>query len=864
MASSTPSKGNISGAEARARYNPKTGGYNPATPAQIAARTSSSSGGGTISSPYSSTPITITSDNVAALEAGGASQPASYSQGIIVSRTPATSNIITSHSGSGTPSNIQATNQVAQQLSQGQIPTIQQQNARTQAEAIQRDQNYTLATMPTQANVISAASSVQDKTLAGIWGSSGMPISDKITQSWNILTGNKGTYQEAKEEADYLRRGRETQFGGVSYFELNPVQKRGTASITSIPFETEDIVTMVDFTGGAGIILGERQQREFDILGFTTAKKIESELIPKYQGQVTSEMSQSNLNKLNEEFEQEFKTQFATETKPIVSKVTTKYKDYYSTLENTQIEAGLVKALPAASLVTLGFATLPLAVASTAGIVIGGATIASTLSTPSSFNWIYEPPKIDGGVGGVSQQYTKTGTLNLAMGGLAIGAGAFGSIKGIEQDMFKLETTRLAEQNKIVQPYFEQRFTSPNLDFGFTKAKIGSMEIGQAQTDIFSTAATVKKGGSFSFAQDSVVLTRAELSWNYPQGNKFISMQVSGQTGKGVMLPSEIEGKGFSFFNVEPKFNIGTSAVFKDFGKLPKMLESNVKSFPIQETKFYFGESTKLKEGSYFGKTYNLKGLYLDTTGGKFNWAALTGDVQSKGFTKILEIPKERLSPMGGGRIGGTGAILENQMRALNFKISPVEIQSSQFERTTTLPPIEDISIKMNKRNLGIGLGELEQAQFKRTSTSFNGLQRMVGFNKLHLIEDLRINTITAQSSAQALSLQQQQSLIQGPSLINGLGMSMAGLGGFGFPSFIPIIGWDIPSLGGFAIPNYKGRGRKSNIWSIAPSFGSIVQNIKMKSPLKVSASFGVTPFQTRGLLTGKAGKGPYFKLTDI
>ena len=81
--------------------------------------------------------------------------------------------------------------------------------------------------------------------------------------------------------------------------------------------------------------------------------------------------------------------------------------------------------------------------------------------------------------------------------------------------------------------------------------------------------------------------------------------------------------------------------------------------------------------------------------------------------------------------------------------------------------------------------------------------------------------------------------------------------------------GWALPtmpSLGGWAIPNY-GMRRKKSSFDIAPSFTAIVQNIKMTSPLKVSKSFGVTPFQSRGLLVNKKGKaagGSYFKFTDI
>ena len=89
---------------------------------------------------------------------------------------------------------------------------------------------------------------------------------------------------------------------------------------------------------------------------------------------------------------------------------------------------------------------------------------------------------------------------------------------------------------------------------------------------------------------------------------------------------------------------------------------------------------------------------------------------------------------------------------------------------------------------------------------------------------------------------------------IRGLGIGDWGLG----------IG-DMPSLGGFALPNYKRRGKKSNEFNIAPSFTGIVENIKMTAPLKVSSSFGVTPFQSRGLFVGKRSKKErYFQLTDL
>ena len=86
---------------------------------------------------------------------------------------------------------------------------------------------------------------------------------------------------------------------------------------------------------------------------------------------------------------------------------------------------------------------------------------------------------------------------------------------------------------------------------------------------------------------------------------------------------------------------------------------------------------------------------------------------------------------------------------------------------------------------------------------------------------------------------------------------SSGALSSAGFPIAFPVF----PSLGGFTIPNPKTRGRKNVFGSIAPSFTAIVENIYMKSPLKVSKTFGVNPFQTRGLYTGK---GKYAQITDL
>jgi len=75
-----------------------------------------------------------------------------------------------------------------------------------------------------------------------------------------------------------------------------------------------------------------------------------------------------------------------------------------------------------------------------------------------------------------------------------------------------------------------------------------------------------------------------------------------------------------------------------------------------------------------------------------------------------------------------------------------------------------------------------------------------------------------------------------------------------------------MPSFGGFLQPKRRTLRKKTGEFSIAPSFSAIVGNLGMSSSLKVSKDFGVTPFQTRGLLRSKSGKAkkiPYFTLTD-
>jgi len=136
-------------------------------------------------------------------------------------------------------------------------------------------------------------------------------------------------------------------------------------------------------------------------------------------------------------------------------------------------------------------------------------------------------------------------------------------------------------------------------------------------------------------------------------------------------------------------------------------------------------------------------------------------------------------------------------------------------------------------------------------------------------VQNLGRRQISDSFSAQSSGLKELQLTKLTTRQLNPPAEKLTPFGGFdfGFAYTTPktFTGLDIPSLGGFAIPTGKSRGRKSNVWNIAPSFTGIIGNIQMTSPLKVSKTYGVTPFQTRGLFVGKKSKSqPYYQLTDL
>jgi hypothetical protein len=82
----------------------------------------------------------------------------------------------------------------------------------------------------------------------------------------------------------------------------------------------------------------------------------------------------------------------------------------------------------------------------------------------------------------------------------------------------------------------------------------------------------------------------------------------------------------------------------------------------------------------------------------------------------------------------------------------------------------------------------------------------------------------------------------------------------------MPFSGFNIDkSLGGWAIGSPRKKGRKSP-WDLSPGFVDIVFDIKSFKPIKVSKTYGVSPWTTRGLYgTGKKRKKKaYYEMTDL
>lgn len=241
--------------------------------------------------------------------------------------------------------------------------------------------------------------------------------------------------------------------------------------------------------------------------------------------------------------------------------------------------------------------------------------------------------------------------------------------------------------------------------------------------------------------------------------------------------------------------------------------------------------------------------------------------------------PNINIDLSAGGKTGSTKDIVRNRLQLMSMEEPKLQSRSKMdygsVSQAFAPKGLNKINLKTNQINVGIGkqslglssLGIKGSQSEKSLSGSF-GIKALTQ-SSLSLGTKSNVNTFVDVIPGvvtitdvipvpKTTTYTTVESVFTTPILPGGYDYTFTNK----FVPMIPALG--LPSFGGFSLPTTKTRGRKSREFRIAPSFSAIVENIKMKSPLKVSKTFGVNPFQTRGLLVGKKAKGAYYQLTDL
>ena len=416
------------------------------------------------------------------------------------------------------------------------------------------------------------------------------------------------------------------------------------------------------------------------------------------------------------------------------------------------------------------------------------------------------------------------------------------SVINFERGLARSEIMEVLGRNtKIFQPTFETRFTSKFVDVGITKLSTGRVGIASAKTELGMIGVTGKTGSSFVFGQSGIVKSVGELSFKPTYfGDKWMSVQVFSQGGKGFMLPSQVAGKGFSISQLTSNINVGSTTFYNKFS--PKVWEnigSNWKVLPSETGKYYFGTSTRLKDNLFLTKTFDLKAFGVSTRTG--SWGAITGDLKSRGFVRTREIPKVVFDTKAGGMSYSQGGGLSNQIRGLSFSMEKTGLTptSKLIPPTTTFSPQVSISTKIPNPS-GVLVTSSSLLQEKRTSQVFSP-----NYN-LKLRGETTIPTTSVQLPASSQEFRTTQppltSQIQIPTTRPTIpnipappSISPIGLGGGIPPFFFPKINLPDETMGS---RGFKPR-RKLKY---TPSFSALIFGIKGKQPRGLETGARVRP----------------------
>jgi len=371
-----------------------------------------------------------------------------------------------------------------------------------------------------------------------------------------------------------------------------------------------------------------------------------------------------------------------------------------------------------------------------------------------------------------------------------------------------------------------------------TRYTLGTRNNLQFTTQSFESLGKAKvfntpSGKQFSFSLDKTSfknLERTTLFGSYKFGGKDFLPRVT-REGKAFGLgisgrPTVTKGFGFDISTIKLGTDEGLAVFGKSFSKFSSKGRRGVQ---------FFNTKTLIPKDNIF------------TVSGNPNFKPK--DINPKGIkvTRLEQKPFDLLPR--------TSTV---QKQIVDTKLIQRGSRSSLSPARTTLKTSEPFNTLSSPRTM------TRLSQGLKTSTvfgsSFNTRQFSLQNTALSPAQAFRFNTAQALTptevvvSRYGLNTRQPNQfvpIVNPRSRINGFNFNTPIIGGFG----------GLPSLGGYALPNILGQGRKSKEVRIAPSFTGIVQNLKIKSPVKVSRSLGVTPFQTRGLLTGS---GPYSKLVDF
>jgi hypothetical protein len=221
----------------------------------------------------------------------------------------------------------------------------------------------------------------------------------------------------------------------------------------------------------------------------------------------------------------------------------------------------------------------------------------------------------------------------------------------------------------------------------------------------------------------------------------------------------------------------------------------------------------------------------------------------------------------------GEFGYLASETKQINYKpvtssvksaLTPPSLKPSKVSKTSQTLDIRGTNIQRGFNELSLGTKGGLRLGFDLSSVSSlgylnsnRGFNNQLFFNNELYLQPQSSRTFQLQSQVTRQETPQKDYQLIGSRLRPNYSPTGFTPRDFNTTFFTPIVFGGLPSLGGYADRKSNYGGSKSP-FNIAPGFTSIVANLKIKSPLKVSKSLGVTPFQVRGLYSGK---GNYFKI---